>query len=80
MALANHELYLDVPEAVVKEYKESLTERILSVGRELDSLNARLANPNYVEKAPAELVKETKDQIKEKEKLIGRLKEQMNII
>ena len=80
LALANHELYLDVPEAVVKEYKESLTERILSVGRELDSLNARLANPNYVEKAPAELVKETKDQIKEKEKLIGRLKEQMNII
>ena len=80
LALANHELYLDVPEKVVKEYKDALTERILSVGRELDALNLRMSNPNYVEKAPAHLVKETKDQIKEKEKLISRLKLQLDLI
>ena len=80
LALANHELYLDVPEKVVKEYKDSLTERILSVGRELDALNLRMSNPNYVERAPAHLVKETTDQIKEKEALISRLKTELEII
>ena len=80
LALANHELYLDVPEKVVKEYKDALTERILAVGRELDALNLRMSNPNYTEKAPEHLVKETKDQIKEKEALIARLKTQLELI
>ena len=80
LALANHELYLDVPGKVVTEYKDALTEKILAVGRELDALNARMSNPNYVEKAPEHLVKETKDQIKEKESLISRLKTQLSLI
>ena len=80
IALANHELYLDVPEKVVKEYKDALTEKILSVGRELDALNARMMNPNYVERAPEHLVKETIDAIKEKESLISRLKTQLTLI
>ena len=80
LALANHELYLDVPEEVVLKYKEALTEKILAVGRELDGLNARMMNPNYVEKAPEHLVKETRDAISEKEALIGRLKQQLELI
>ena len=80
LALANHELYLDVPEKVVTEYKDALTDRILAVGRELDALNLRISNPNYVERAPAHLVKETQDQIAEKEQLISRLKTQQSLI
>ena len=80
LALANHELYLDVPESVVNAYKDTLTEKILSVGRELDALNARMENPNYVEKAPAHLVKETQDQINEKQALISHLKQQLEVI
>ena len=80
IALANHELYLDVPEKVVALYKDALTEKILSVGRELDGLNARMMNPNYVDKAPAELVKETRDAISDKEALIARLKQQLEVI
>ena len=80
MALANHELYLDVPESVVKDYKDALTTKILSVGRELDALNLRLTNPSYVDKAPAHLVKETRDLVKEKESLISRLKQQLELI
>ena len=80
LALANRELYLDVPEKVVKAYRDVLTERILSVGRELDALNARLMNPHYVEKAPAHLVKETRSQAAEKEALIARLKQQLDLI
>ena len=80
LALANHELYLDVPAKVVEEYKDALTDRILAVGRELDALNLRMSNPNYVERAPAHLVKETQDQIAEKEQLISRLKTQQSLI
>ena len=80
LALANHELYLDVPEKVVADYKDALTEKILAVGRELDALNLRIQNPNYVDKAPAHLVLETKNQIKEKEQLISRLKLQLDLI
>ncbi len=80
LALANHELYLDVPEKVVTEYRDALTEKILAVGRELDALNARMMNPNYVDRAPAHLVKETMDAIKEKSGLIDRLKAELNLI
>ena len=80
LALANHEVYLDVPEQVVAEYKDALTERILAVGRELDALNMRLMNPNYVDKAPEHLVKETRDLVQEKEALIERLKQQLKLI
>lgn len=80
LALANSELYLDVPEKVVKDYRDALTEKILAVGRELDALNARMMNPNYVDKAPAHLVKETTDLIKEKSALIDRLKTELNYI
>ena len=65
---------------MVNDYRDTLTEKILSVGRELDALNARMMNPKYVEKAPEYLVKETRDQIKEKEALIDRLKTQLELI
>ena len=80
LALANHELYLDVPAKVVNDYKDTLTERILAVGRELDNLNLRMTNPNYINKAPTHLVEETTKQIKEKEALISRLKQQLSLI
>ncbi len=80
LALANHEVYLDVSTEVVKEYRENLEQKILSVGRELDALNARMMNPNYVDKAPAHLVKQTRDGIAEKEKLIERLKGELKVI
>lgn len=74
LALANHEVYLDVSPEVVADYATSLENKILAVGRELDALNMRMMNPNYVDKAPAVLVKETQDAIAEKSALIERLK------
>jgi valyl-tRNA synthetase len=80
LALANHELYLDVPPEVVTAYREALTERILAVGREVDALNARMMNPRYVERAPAGLVAETRTQLADKQALIERLKAQLELI
>ena len=77
LALMNHEVYVDVPDEVVGAYRKSLEERILAVGRELDALNARLMNPRYVDKAPAELVKETRDGVAEKTALLKRLREEL---
>ena len=64
----------------MREYREALTAKILSVGHELDALIARLQNPSYVDKAPAHLVKETRDAIMEKEAIISRLKTQLEVI
>lgn len=80
LAIANHELYLDVPERVIVDYKDELENKILAIGRELDNLNARMMNPRYVEKAPAGLVRETRNSITEKEELIEKMKSQLNII
>lgn len=80
LALVGHELYLDVPADVVTKYQSGLKERVLAVGRELDTLNARMMNPNYVDKAPAELVKQTRDQIAEKTALLGRFKQELSAI
>lgn len=80
LALVGHELYLDVPQEVVTKYRDELEERILAVGRELDALNARMMNPNYVDKAPAHLVKQTRDGIAEKSALIDRLKAELTVI
>ena len=52
----------------------------MAVGRELDGLNSRMMNPNYVERAPVELVRETRNLIAEKEKLIEEMKMQLNVI
>lgn len=80
LALANNEVYLDVSEKVIAEYKETVEAKILAEGRQLDALNMRMMNPRYVEKAPAELVKETRLLIEEKTALIERLKQEMELI
>ncbi len=80
LAVANSEVYLDVAPEVVVSYTSALEERILKVGRELDALNMRMMNPNYVDKAPAELVNETRKLIAEKEELIANLKREREAI
>ncbi|MBQ8996802.1 valine--tRNA ligase [Candidatus Saccharibacteria bacterium] len=80
LALSGREVYLDVSDDILKVYKDALTERILSVGRELDALEKRLENPNYVAKAPAHLVEETRQGIADKTALISRLKQELTVI
>ena len=80
LAIPNQEVYLDVPEEVVKGYRDKLDERILAVGRELDALNMRMMNPNYVDKAPTHLVKQTQDGIREKTEMIERLRGELRAI
>ncbi|MBR3256860.1 valine--tRNA ligase [Candidatus Saccharibacteria bacterium] len=80
LALSGREIYLDVSSEISDSYRETLEDRILSVGRELDALEARMRNPNYVDKAPAHLVEETRKGIEEKTALISRLKQELTVI
>ena len=80
LATVNHELYLDVSEKVVVDFRDELEAKILAIGRELDGLNARMMNPRYVEKAPQQLVRETRNSIAEKEEQIQHLKSQLELI
>ncbi|MBR2658675.1 valine--tRNA ligase [Candidatus Saccharibacteria bacterium] len=80
LAIANQEVYLDVAEDVVKSYQNALETKILKIGKELDALNLRMMNPNYVDKAPASLVNETRNLIEEKQTLIENLKKELEVI
>lgn len=80
LPMVNREVYIDVAPEVVAKYRAGLEERILAVGREADVLRARMMNPRYVERAPAELVAETRAQLAEKEELIEKIKLQMQAI
>ena len=74
LAIQGHNVYLQIPEDLHKKYKANLEDRILKLGREIETLEARLRSPNYVTKAPKELVEETRQTLAEKQDLLGKMK------
>jgi valyl-tRNA synthetase len=80
LAVPNHELYLDITEDELKAHKSRLEARVLALGREIDTLNLRLTNPNYLKKAPKALVEETQNQLAEKESALSRLRAELEVI
>jgi len=77
LALHDHEAYLDIPDKAIKAHRKALEARILSLGKEIDTLNARLDNPSYIGKAPAKLVQQTKDTLAEKQVVLKRLEDEL---
>ena len=81
LAIAGHpNIYLEIPADLHAKYKANLEERILSLGREIQVLETRLRNPNYVEKAPKELVDETKSQLETKQNLLDDMKAEFELV
>ena len=80
LAIPNHNIYLQIPEDILNKYKHNLEDRILKLGSEINTLDARLSNPNYVKKAPKELVDETRDQLKTKQNLLEKMKAELRLI
>ena len=80
LAIPGHNIYLQIPEDVLNKHKENLQERILKIGQEINTLEARLDNPRYVEKAPKELVAETREQLKTKQDLLEKMKAELQLI
>ena len=80
LAVPGHNIYLQIPEQILEKHKENLEDRILKLGLEINTLNARLDNPRYVEKAPKELVDETREQLKTKQNLLEKMKAELELI
>ncbi|MFV0485011.1 MAG: valine--tRNA ligase [Candidatus Saccharimonadales bacterium] len=80
LAIPNREIYLVIPDKILIEHQKNLEERIMSLGREIDTLTLRLSNPNYLAKAPEKLVEESKKQQAEKESLIEKMKQELELI
>ncbi|MBP5633931.1 valine--tRNA ligase [Candidatus Saccharibacteria bacterium] len=81
LAIAGHSnIYLQIPEDIHAKYKANLEDRIMKLGQEISTLEARLRNPNYVKKAPKELVDETKSSLETKSKLLEDMKAEFELV
>ncbi len=73
LAVSGRGVWLDVPAKVLDEYKESLIARMAEAEAEAEKLETRLANKNYVERAPENLVAETKSELAAKRSQVEKL-------
>lgn len=81
LAIQNHNnIYLQIPEDIHAKYKANLEDRILKLGREINTLQARLDNPRYAEKAPTELVEESRLALHDKQKLLDNMKAELELV
>ena len=80
VAVADRDVWLDIDAKTLEEHETNLEVRLAETYTSIDSLNARLDNPNYVEKAPTHLVDETKRELEEKQALAERLRQELEVI
>lgn len=80
LAASNREAWLDVREDVLYEHQSNLEKRLVETRLHLKNLEARLANENYLAKAPAHLVEETRKEVDETAKLIERLVAELSVL
>lgn len=80
LALSSHDAWLDVPEKTLEEHKANIEIRLATTHQEIKTLETRLGNESYVNKAPATLVKESKRSLAEKQALAERLLRELEIL
>ncbi len=80
LALSNHDAWLNVSAKTLEEHKTNLETRLATTHQEIQTLEGRLGNENYVKKAPAALVEESQKQLKEKQALVERLLHELEIL
>ncbi|MDO4872120.1 MAG: valine--tRNA ligase [bacterium] len=73
LAVSGLGAYLDVPAKVLAEYKTELEKMLTAVQAQIENLERRLSNENYISKAPAELVKETRQDLSEKRAQLAKI-------
>lgn len=80
LASSGRDAWLDVSEKVLYEHQSNLEIRLAEVRDKIRNLEARLANPTYVEKAPAKLVEETKTELEAKKRHEERLVRELDVL
>jgi len=80
LANSNREAWLDVPEETLYEHQTNLEVRLAKTKQSIQNLEVRLANENYIQKAPAHLVEETRKQLESEKVRIQRLENELDIL
>ena len=65
---------------ILTEYKNDLAERIKKISNEINLLEKRLSNENYVSKAPAHLVEETREEFSNKKAELEKVQKAFEIL
>lgn len=80
LAVSGRGAWLDVSEKTLSEHQVNLEERLAGTHADIQALESRLSNPNYVEKAPEKLVTETRQQLEEKKAVVLRLQHELEVL
>jgi valyl-tRNA synthetase len=77
---SGREVWLDVSQDVLYEHQTNLESRLAEAHAAIAQFEARLANPTYVEKAPAALVADTQEQLAAKKSLVEALVRELDVL
>ena len=80
LAASGRDAWLDLDADTLYEHQTNLEKRLAQTRNEVAALEGRLANENYVAKAPAVLVEESKQLLADKQKLVERLESELQVI
>lgn len=80
LAVANREAWLDIDSETLYEHQTNLELRLVDTRNRVKNLEARLANDNYIAKAPQKLIDETRQELADLQQLTDRLVAELNVI
>ncbi len=80
LAASGRDVWLDIDDETLYEHQANLEKRLAEERQHIRTLETRLANDNYVAKAPAALVEESRKTLREKQELITRLQNELQVV
>ena len=80
LAASGRDVWLDIDGETLYEHQANLEKRLAEERQHIRTLETRLANDNYVAKAPAALVEESRKTLREKQELITRLQNELQVV
>lgn len=80
LAASGRDVWLDIDDKTLYEHQANLEKRLAEERQHIRTLESRLANDNYVAKAPAALVEESRKTLREKQELIIRLQNELQVV
>jgi valyl-tRNA synthetase len=80
LASSGRDAWLDLDTETLYEHQTNLEKRLSDIRNEVATLQARLANENYIAKAPAALVEGSRDLLQSKTALVERLETELQVL
>lgn len=80
LAASGRDVWLDIDDETLYEHQANLEKRLAEERQHIWTLETRLANDNYVAKAPPALVEESRKVLREKQELITRLQNELQVV